>query len=96
MKVTALLVRSEDTLRVETGFTENISSRGVRVVLESKWIAAETIVVALPGFRFTSAARVAYCEPLSAERFGIGLEFVRAGEHLEITALVATLQFSRT
>jgi PilZ domain len=96
MKVMALLVRRDSTLRVETGFTENISSRGVRVALASKWTIDETIVVALPGFHFTSVARVAYCDPLGAERFGVGLEFVRAAERLEITALAAALQFSRS
>jgi PilZ domain len=96
MKVMALLVRRDGTLRVETGFTENISSRGVRVVLTSNWTLDESIVVTLPGFHFTSVARVAYCDPLGAERFGIGLEFVRAAERLEITTLAAALQFSRT
>jgi hypothetical protein len=96
MKVMALLVRRDGTLRVETGFTEDISSRGVRVVLTSKWTLDETIVVTLPGFHFTSVARVAYCDSLGAERFGIGLEFVRAAELLEITTLAAALQFSRT
>jgi hypothetical protein len=96
MKVTALLVGRHGTLRVETGLTENVSSRGARVVSTSEWPLDDTILVAIPGFHFTSSARVAYCDSLGVGRFGIGLEFVGAGEHLEITALATALQFSRT
>jgi hypothetical protein len=96
MKVTALLVGRHGTVRVETGLTENISSRGARVVSTSKWPLDDTILVALPGFHFRSSARVAYCDSLDVGRFVIGLEFVGVGEHLEITALATALQFSRT
>jgi hypothetical protein len=78
MKVTALLVGRHGTLRVETGLTENVSSRGARVVSTSKWPLDETILVALPGFHFRSSARVTYCDSLGVGRFGIGLEFVGA------------------
>ncbi len=93
MKVTALLVGRHGRLGVETGLTENVSSRGVRVISRSEWLLDDTILVALPGFHFTSAARVAYCDPLGDGRFGTGLEFVGASEHLEMTALAAALQF---
>ena len=96
MKVTALLVGRHGTLRVETGLTENVSSRGARVVSTCTWPLDDTILVAIPGFHFTSSARVAYCDSLGVGRFGIGLEFVGSGEHLEITALATALQFSRT
>jgi hypothetical protein len=91
MKVTALLIGRHGRLGVETGLTENISSRGLRVISTSEWPLHDTILVALPGFHFTSAARVAYCHPLDDGRFGAGLEFVGASEHLEITALATAL-----
>lgn len=93
MKVTALLVARHGRLGVETGVTENVSSRGARVISKSEWLLDDTILVALPGFRFASAARVAYCDPLGDGRFGTGLEFVGASEHLEITALATALEF---
>lgn len=96
MRVTALLIGGHGRLGVETGLTDNISSRGARVVCTSQWLLGDTILVALPGFRFTSAARVAYCDPLGDGRFGAGLEFVGASEHLEITALATALEFPQT
>jgi hypothetical protein len=96
MRVMALLVGRHEALRVETGFTEDVSSHGARVVSTSQWPLDDTIFVVLPGFHFRSAARIAYCDSLGAGRFGIGLEFVGTVEDLEITALEAALQFSRT
>jgi len=93
MKVTALLVGNHDKLGVETGFTQDVSSRGARVICASPWPSGETILVAIPGFHFTAAARVAYCHPLPDGRFGVGLEFVVASEPLEMTALATALHF---
>ena len=94
-KVTALLVGRRGGLGVETGLTENVSSHGARVITANEWRRDDTILVALPGFRFTSAARVAYCDPLGDGRFGTGLEFAGPSEHLEITALATALEFPR-
>lgn len=94
MKVTALLVGNQDKLGVETGVTADVSSRGARVIAMSERAMGETILVAIPGFHFTAAARVAYCEALSDGRFGIGLEFVVGSEPLEMTALATVLQFA--
>jgi hypothetical protein len=94
MKVTALLVGKHDKLGVETGLTEDVSSRGARVISASPWPLGDTILVAIPGFHFTAAARVAYCHPLQDGRFGVGLEFVVASEPLEMTALATALHFS--
>lgn len=96
MKVTALLVGRCETVRVETGLTENVSSRGARVVSTSTWPLDDTILIAIPGFNFRSSARVAYCDSIGVGQFGIGLQFVGVGEHLEIAALATVLQFSRT
>lgn len=91
MKVTALLIGRHGKMGVETALTENISSRGLRVVSSTQWLLHDTILVALPGYHFTSAARVAYCIPLGNGRFGAGLEFVESSGNLEITALATTL-----
>jgi hypothetical protein len=95
MKVTALLVGKQEKVGVETGLTADVSSRGVKVISRSAWPLGETILVSIPGFHFTAAARVAYCDRLGDGRFGAGLEFVEASEHLELTALATALEFPR-
>jgi len=94
MKVTALLVGNQDKLGVETGVTADLSSRGVRVMAMTQRRQGETILVAIPGFHFTAAARVAYCQAMGEGRFGIGLEFVVGSEPLEMTALATALHFA--
>ena len=95
MKVAALLVSGCGKMGVETGVTEDLSSRGVRVIASSAKTLGDTVLVAIPGFHFTASARVAYCSALDGGRFGIGLEFVVASEPLEMTVLATALQFSQ-
>jgi len=90
MKVTAMLIGRHPALGVEKAITENVSSRGVRVISTNEWVINDTIVVALPVGYFTSAARVTYCDELGQGRFVAGLEFVGSGEPLEIAALATT------
>jgi hypothetical protein len=61
---------------VETAFTENVSSRGARVVTVRRWRPEDRLQFAsLPG-DFRATARVAYCQSLRGEGFAIGLEFL--------------------
>ena len=61
---------------VETTFTENVSSRGARVVTVRRWHPNERLTIrSLPG-GFRATARVAYCQPLRDSGFVIGLEFL--------------------
>jgi hypothetical protein len=87
MKLTAMLVGRHGMLGVEKAITENVSSRGVRVISTSEWTIDDTILVALPACHFTSAARVAYCDALGQERFVTGLEFVGSNAPLEVSLL---------
>jgi hypothetical protein len=95
MRVTALLVGRRGRLGVETGLTEDVSSRGARVLSTNEWTMGDTILIAIPGFHFTAAARVAYCHLTGGGQFALGLEFVESSEPLEMTALATALQFSQ-
>jgi hypothetical protein len=90
MKVTAMLIGRHPALGVEKAITENVSSRGVRVISMNDWVINDTILVALPAGYFTSAARVTYCDCLGHGRFVAGLEFVGSSEPLEVSALATT------
>jgi len=94
-RATALLVARRDTFEMETGFSENVSSRGARVITAREWHRGDLVLFALPGFRFTCAARVAYCDPLENGKFGTGLEFAGPSGDLELTALAAAIEFPR-
>jgi hypothetical protein len=87
-KVTAMLIGRHGILGVEKAITENVSSRGVRVVSTNEWYDDDLILVSLPGGHFTSTARVAYCRPLGKGRFVAGLEFVEPEQPLDLTVLM--------
>lgn len=90
LKITAMLIGRHPTLGVEKAITENVSTRGVRVISTNEWVINDTILVALPAGYFTSAARVTYCAELGQGRFVAGLEFVGSSEPLEISVLAMT------
>ena len=92
-KVAALLVGKKNDRGIETGQTENISRNGARVITGTQWQHGDALVLSLPGFRFTCAARVAYSDLLGDGRFGTGLEFTGPNEDPEIAALITTLNF---
>ncbi len=95
MKLTAMLIGTHGKLGVEKAITENVSTRGVRVISTTEWFIDDTILVSLPAGHFTSAARVTYCDALGQGRFGTGLEFVGSSGTLEINALGAALESPR-
>ena len=82
-----MLIGNHGRLGVEQATMQNVSSRGVRVISTSQWYTDDTILVSLPVGRFTSAARVAYCDALARDRFAVGLEFVGSNEPLDVSAL---------
>ena len=70
-------------------FTENVSTRGARILTQRLWQRNERLTVAsLPG-DFTSRARVAYCERLREAGFAIGLEFLEPNGRWVIDPSVA-------
>ncbi len=61
---------------VEKTFTDNVSSRGARVVTVRRWQIGDRLLLASGPGDFRATARVAYCQALRGEGFAIGLEFL--------------------
>ncbi len=62
---------------VETTFTENVSSRGARVLTSRRWQLNDRLTIATLTGAFQAIARVAYCESVPSVGFVVGLEFVQ-------------------
>lgn len=60
----------------ESTFTENVSTRGARVISTRRWEQNERLTFVSRTGEFRSPARVAYCEPLQGNGFAIGVEFL--------------------
>ncbi len=61
---------------VESTFTENVSSRGARVLSTRRWKTGDQITIATLTGSFRAMARVAYCQFIPKSGFAVGLEFV--------------------
>jgi hypothetical protein len=59
----------------ETTFTENVSSRGARVLSTRRWKINDRIEVTTLAGSFSTVARVAYCHTIPSAGFAVGLEF---------------------
>ncbi|MBI3670371.1 MAG: PilZ domain-containing protein [Acidobacteria bacterium] len=89
MEVAVQLSGNRQTPGVEMTFTEDVSSRGARVVTVRRWQPNDRVVIAsLPG-DFRATARVAYCQPRRGEGFAIGLEFLEPAGRWVVNALPA-------
>lgn len=63
----------------ETTFTENVSSRGARVLSTRRWKINERMMVTTLAGSFQTIARVAYCHTVPQAGYAVGLEFVEPG-----------------
>lgn len=80
MKVTVDLASLDIRTPAQEGVTENISSRGARVVTSKPWKLNDRLNVRSLLGNFRSRARVVYCEPLDGDLYAIGLQlFATAG-----------------
>jgi hypothetical protein len=61
---------------IETTFTENVSSKGARVVTSRRWRPNDRLIVATMTGSFHSVARVAYCESIQSAGYAVGIEFL--------------------
>jgi len=62
---------------VETTFTENVSSRGARVLTSRRWQLNDRLTIATLTGAFQALARVAYCQTVPSSGYVVGLEFIQ-------------------
>jgi hypothetical protein len=60
----------------ETTFTENVSSRGARVLSSRRWKTNDRLTITTFAGSFRSLARVAYCQAVPETGFAIGIELI--------------------
>jgi hypothetical protein len=65
----------------EATFTENVSSRGARILSSRRWKVNDHLTIATLTGSFRSTARVAYCLPQSQAGFAVGVEFLEPTDH---------------
>jgi len=75
---------------IENTFTENVSSRGARILTQRAWRRNERVTIASLPSDFQSRARVAYCERLRETGFAIGLEFLEHSGHWVVDTSAAS------
>ena len=61
----------------ETTFTENVSSRGARVISSRPWQTNDRVTLSTMTGAFKTIARVAYC-CITEGHFAVGLEFTES------------------
>ena len=77
MAAVALMLTGPDpALPTELTLTENISSRGARVITKGRWTAGDALVIKSLEGGLQSEARVAYRQPTREDVYAIGLELV--------------------
>jgi hypothetical protein len=76
IEVVVRIFAEGQTLEAEETFTQDVSSRGARVVSMRRWQANDRLRLESPPGDFRATARVAYCQPLRGDGFAIGLEFL--------------------
>jgi hypothetical protein len=60
----------------ETTFTEDVSTRGARVLSVRRWSINDRLTISTLTGSFRSLARVTYCNIVRDDGFAVGLEFL--------------------
>lgn len=74
----------------ETTFTENVSSRGARVLSSRRWKPNDQLTIATLTGSFRSLARVAYCQSIPDSGFAVGLEFLEPSGNWVVNSVFAS------
>ena len=91
MEVAVLISGHKASPGVESTFTENVSSRGARVVTVRRWDPNDRLTLASRAGDFRSIARVAYCQSLRGTGYAVGLEFLEPNGRWVVQSLSSTL-----
>jgi hypothetical protein len=80
MKIKVDLASLDIRTPAQEGVTENVSSRGARILTNKPWKPNDRLNVRSMMGNFRSRARVVYCVPVEPDVFAIGLQlFAAAG-----------------
>jgi len=79
--VAVMLTSLDPTFLTELTVTENISSRGARVVTERLWSANDSLVIKSLEGDLQSEARVVYRQPIRGDVYAIGLALLEPKGH---------------
>ncbi len=71
-----MLTSSDPAFPTELTLTENISSRGARVVAKGLWRVNDSLVIKSLEGDLYSEARIIYCQPIREDIYAIGLELI--------------------
>lgn len=74
--VAVMLTSLDPAFPTELTLTENISSRGARVVTKRLWLANDSLVIKSLEGDFYSEARVIYRQAMREEVYAIGVELI--------------------
>lgn len=74
--VAVMLTSADPAFATELTLTENISSRGARVVTRKRWSANESLVIKSLEGDLQSEARVVYRQQMRENVYAIGLELI--------------------
>ena len=76
--IAVMLISADPVLPIETEMTstENISSRGARVVTKKLWSENDSLVIKSLEVDLQSEARVTYRQPIRENVYAIGLELI--------------------
>lgn len=71
--VPVFLSKADPESSIETGFTENISRHGARVLTRGRWRLGDQVVISSRRGSLQAQARVVYCQALAGSAAVIGL-----------------------
>lgn len=74
--VAVMLTSLDSAFPTELTLTENISSRGARVVTRTLWTANDSLVIKSLEGDLYSQARVIYRQPIREEVYAMGVELI--------------------
>jgi len=77
--VPVCLIPPDDSPLSEVAHTENVSSRGARVIATSLWPTGKSALVRSTQGQFEWIARIVYCERLPDGKFAVGLQRFDSG-----------------